>query len=615
LTSVSFPVSLFFWASTTRFPTFFLSFESFFFYYCSSGNGATSAVELLIDCLGLKHAVAVAAAATSSTRRPIVFVGPYEHHSNLVTWRETGSEIVHIPECPITRHGPDLAALEERLQYYHHQEKEQQHRPGEKIGSTVRLKMGTFTAASNVTGKLCDTLAISALLHRYGALAFFDYATAAPYCSSTISHSTSVEMDMNPTAPLSSSLHDDDEDAGASGSGRSSSSSSIYAKDAMFISPHKLLGGSSGTPGILVVKKHLVSQANAPSRSGGGTVFYVTHNHHRFLSNRIERYEGGTPHIVGIIRAGLTFLYKRQVEQHYARIVDAATVTAATATDGTTATSVAATTTATCTNNNADSVNKSDIDKAISNQEPSSLPLLPKTIFDHDCMTHQRVVTYLTKHAPNLILLGVNNDKKNGTSCINSNNNKHLPIFSFLIQWGRRFLHFNYVSAILNDLFGIQSRGGCQCAGPYSQSLLGLTEMVIPATGMSSSSSSSNSTKQRQHLRQEMPNARNKAIEAALVQYKERAELLRPGYTRISLPFKGLHSFEIDYVLKALVWVSQHAWELMPQYRVNHRTGEVSKHLAGFYSLLFVYPSSHACVPCFPFLVETLQSSREATGF
>jgi hypothetical protein len=87
---------------------------------------------------------------------------------------------------------------------------------------------------------------------------------------------------------------------------------------------------------------------------------------------------------------------------------------------------------------------------------------------------------------------------------------------------------------------------------------------------------------------QEIPNDRNRAIEAALVQYKERAELLRPGYTRISLPFKGLHSFEIDYVLKALVWVSKHAWELMPQYRVNHRTGEVNSihvyniHLVGF---------------------------------
>ena len=51
---------------------------------------------------------------------------------------------------------------------------------------------------------------------------------------------------------------------------------------------------------------------------------------------------------------------------------------------------------------------------------------------------------------------------------------KHLPIFSFLIKCGERFLHYNFVCALLNDIFGIQSRGGCQCAGPYAQRLLGM---------------------------------------------------------------------------------------------------------------------------------------------
>ena len=145
--------------------------------------------------------------------------------------------------------------------------------------------MGAFTAASNVTGKVCDVNKISAILHRYGAflLAFFDYATGAPY----------VSMDMNPTPTM------------MDGEGYTASE---IAKDAMFlISPHKMIGGVN-TPGILIVKKNLVDQRNAPSRSGGGTVFYVTHTHHRFLSNRIERYEGGTPNVVGIMRAGLSFL-------------------------------------------------------------------------------------------------------------------------------------------------------------------------------------------------------------------------------------------------------------------------------------------------------------------
>ena len=46
-----------------------------------------------------------------------------------------------------------------------------------------------------------------------------------------------------------------------------------------------------------------------------------------------------------------------------------------------------------------------------------------------------------------------------------------LPIFSFLIRHPTTgaFLHHNYVCVLLNDLFGIQARGGCACAGPYAQ--------------------------------------------------------------------------------------------------------------------------------------------------
>jgi hypothetical protein len=88
---------------------------------------------------------------------------------------------------------------------------------------------------------------------------------------------------------------------------------------------------------------------------------------------------------------------------------------------------------------------------------------------------------------------------------------------------------------------------------PYSQRLLGLSFMEDEV---------------------EQPTARNQQIEDALFRYKERAELLRPGYTRLSLPFKGMLSEEVDYVIKALVWVSQNGWALMCQYRCNHRTGE-----------------------------------------
>jgi len=44
-----------------------------------------------------------------------------------------------------------------------------------------------------------------------------------------------------------------------------------------------------------------------------------------------------------------------------------------------------------------------------------------------------------------------------------------LAIFSFLISIPQlnKYLHYNFICALLNDLFGIQVRAGCACAGPY----------------------------------------------------------------------------------------------------------------------------------------------------
>ncbi len=148
----------------------------------------------------------------------MIFVGPHEHHSNLLPWRESGCEVVTVPE----RYGDgddydgsvDLGELDRLL------------RLPEYSSSSGRLRAGAFSAASNVTGIVADVDSISALLHRHGALAFFDYASGAPY----------AKMDMNPP-PL------------AEGGGDTS-------KDAMYFSPHKLYGGTS-SPGVLVIKKRV----------------------------------------------------------------------------------------------------------------------------------------------------------------------------------------------------------------------------------------------------------------------------------------------------------------------------------------------------------------------
>ena len=63
---------------------------------------------------------------------------------------------------------------------------------------------------------------------------------------------------------------------------------------------------------------------------------------------------------------------------------------------------------------------------------------------------------------------------------LGSHHAKRLPIFAFLIihRETGKYLHHNFVSILLNDLYGIQVRGGCACAGPYAQDLLCMTEQM-----------------------------------------------------------------------------------------------------------------------------------------
>ena len=179
-----------------------------------------------------------------------MFMGPYEHHSNELPWRESIADVVTIRED--AEGHIDLAHLERELARY-------ADRP---------LRIGTFSAASNVTGILSDTRAISVLLHRHGALAFWDFAAAAPY----------VDIQMEPRRPApDGSVADADLDT----------------KDALFISTHKLIGGP-GTPGILVARRELFRN-RVPTVVGGGTVAFVNQLEHRYLADIEHREEAGTP--------------------------------------------------------------------------------------------------------------------------------------------------------------------------------------------------------------------------------------------------------------------------------------------------------------------------------
>jgi selenocysteine lyase/cysteine desulfurase len=221
-----------------------------------AGSGATGAIDRLIRVLELGRFAA-------APERPIVFVGPYEHHSNELPWRESIADVVVIREDG--ERGFDLDHLSEELERH----------------ASRSLKIGSFSAASNVTGILTDVDAVSILLHRHGALAFWDYAAAGPYLP--------IEMNAAP----------DVEDG------------HLAYKDAIFLSPHKFPGGP-GTPGVLVAKRPLFAN-RVPATPGGGTIAYVTPDHHAYHPDPVQREEGGTPAIVESIRAGLVFGLKEAV--------------------------------------------------------------------------------------------------------------------------------------------------------------------------------------------------------------------------------------------------------------------------------------------------------------
>jgi selenocysteine lyase/cysteine desulfurase len=196
-----------------------------------------------------------------NAHQPVVFVGPYEHHSNEVSWRQGLSTVVEVPLD--NDGGMDLAALEALLQAPEYQ---------------GRMRIGSFSAASNVTGMVSPVHEIAVLLHRYDAIACFDFAASAPY----------VEIDMNPEA------------------GRYEGDASL---DAVFISPHKFLGGP-GSMGVLVFNERLYHQELPPTVGAGGTVDYVGPTGQDFIRDIEEREKAGTPGVLQILKAGLAFQIK-----------------------------------------------------------------------------------------------------------------------------------------------------------------------------------------------------------------------------------------------------------------------------------------------------------------
>jgi hypothetical protein len=231
--------------------------------------------------------------------------------------------------------------------------------------------------------------------------------------------------------------------------------------DAVFISPHKMIGGPS-TPGLLVARRELFTN-RVPDVPGGGTVSYVSPTEHDYLTEVEAREEGGTPAIVDSIRAGLVFQLKEAVGVEEIRRRE------------------------------------------------------------HDFV--RRMIASWDAN-PAIEILG-------------NHDSDRLSIVSFVIRRSDRFLHHNFVVAVLNDLFGIQSRGGCSCAGPYGHRLLGIDL------------------------------DRSREFEREV---DRGCEGIKPGWTRVNVNY-FIDEPTFEYLLEAVHLVATDGWRLLPWYRFEPLTG------------------------------------------
>lgn len=373
------------------------------------GSGASAAIAKIIGVLGLSIPSSLEDKYNFSQHIPehdrtVVFLGPYEHHSNDLQWRESTAKVVRI-------------GLNDNSEIDVEQLKEELH-----LHVDYAQKIGTFSAASNVTGIKSDVSGITTILHNHGALAFWDYAAAAPY----------VGIDIQASVV-----------------------------DAIFLSPHKLVGGP-GTPGILVAHQKIFNN-RVPVIPSGGTVDFVSKTKNSYLASVESREEGGTPGIVESIRAGLVFKLQQEV--------------------GT---------------------------ELIEEKEGAFVSRAMET----------------WRHNPSINILG-------GLEA------SRLAIVSFCITREGHDLHYGLVVAMLNDIFGIQARGGCSCAGPYGHELLGIDE------------------------------AKSQSL---LADVKAGKFLNRPGWARLNFNY-FIDEETFEYTVRAVELIADHGHKLAPFYEYNDESG------------------------------------------
>ncbi|MFT6734009.1 MAG: selenocysteine lyase/cysteine desulfurase [Polaribacter sp.] len=308
-----------------------------------AGAGMTTVVNKFQRILGLKIPEQYANQIKIKEHdKPVVFITHMEHHSNQTTWEECAVTVIRIPEN--SEGLPDENAFNQLLLDY-------VERP---------LKIGSFTACSNVTGIKIDYKKLARLMHQHNGYCFIDFSASAPY----------VEINMHPEDPLE-------------------------RLDAVMFSPHKFLGGP-GSSGVLVFNQSLYKN-KIPDHPGGGTVTWTNPwGKHRFYDDIEVREDGGTPGFLQTIRTALCIKVKNEMGIENIRLRE----------------------------------------KELVNILYEGLSKIPKLQILH------------------------------------KQHKNRLCIISFYIPE----IHFNLIVRLLSDRFGIQSRGGCSCAGTYGHILLGVDE-------------------------------------------------------------------------------------------------------------------------------------------
>ena len=226
----------------------------------TAGAGMTSVVNKLQRILGMRvPEQAQRYCSIPEKDRPVVFLTHMEHHSNHTSWLETNADVVVLEPDEQLLVNPE--SLERQIAKY-------KDRP---------LKIGSFSAASNVTGIETPYFELARIMHRYGGYCFVDFAAAAPY----------VQMDMHPPDPQKQ-------------------------LDAVFFSPHKFLGGP-GSCGVLIFNSSLYHNS-APDDSGGGTVNWTNRwGLYRYIDDIEAREDGGTPGFLQSIRAAMSIRLKEEM--------------------------------------------------------------------------------------------------------------------------------------------------------------------------------------------------------------------------------------------------------------------------------------------------------------